>query len=346
MGNAPEQLRISVIIPNFNHAEFLPNALNALLNQSHKPREIIVIDDASTDNSLEVISRFTAKHSHIVLVKNDTNLGTIKAMNIGLKLARGDLIYFGASDDRVEPRLFENCLKMFDEFNEAALVCTEVKLTDFDGNFLGFRPPVWPGWRSGFFNSGQTANLLGKIDHWIITGASVFRRDLLKKSGGFDPELASMADSFVARKLALQHGFCFVREVGLNWRISSKGLSRSAAVSAETVSGQLKVGLGHILEQNSDVFPPGYARLFERRLKFSTARIVIGNSPIDFTFLNKIVAGGQIDNLIFNLSSIVPTALARPALLVWITLKYRPFSLTRIAATTLGRRVLGYHRKV
>ncbi|MBM3804581.1 MAG: glycosyltransferase family 2 protein [Acidimicrobiia bacterium] len=84
---------LSVIIPNYNHAAFLPRSLGAILAQSVQPLEIIVMDDASTDNSVEVIESFVRRHPHIRLHRNARNLGVVANGNRAVDLAQGDYMY-------------------------------------------------------------------------------------------------------------------------------------------------------------------------------------------------------------------------------------------------------------
>src|ERR1044071_8971404 len=101
------QLRLSVLMPNFNHGRFLPEALDAILGQSYQPFEVIVIDDASTDNSVEILERFAARHSCIRLVRNEQNMGVMHNVNHLLNLASGDYLLFAAADDVILPGFFE-----------------------------------------------------------------------------------------------------------------------------------------------------------------------------------------------------------------------------------------------
>src|SRR5947207_1074114 len=95
--------RISIVIPNFNHARFLPRCLEAEINQPVLPYEIIVVDDASTDNSLEVLRDYAQRHPIIRVHANERNLGTNSTANRGLQLAQGDFVGFHAADDEVKP---------------------------------------------------------------------------------------------------------------------------------------------------------------------------------------------------------------------------------------------------
>src|SRR5262245_48326629 len=94
---------VSVVIPNFNHSRYIRGQLDALVGQTLAPLEIIVIDDASTDDSVEVVKQFEQKHPIIRLLRNERNLGVVATMNRGFKEMRGELLYFSAADDLVEP---------------------------------------------------------------------------------------------------------------------------------------------------------------------------------------------------------------------------------------------------
>src|SRR5438128_5853882 len=88
---------LSVVIPNYNHSAFLPRALTALGEQSKQLLEAIIIDDGSTDNSVEIIERFATKYPAIKLHRNVKNQGSLVSVATGISLAKGDYLYFGAA---------------------------------------------------------------------------------------------------------------------------------------------------------------------------------------------------------------------------------------------------------
>ena len=91
---------VSVIIPNYNHAPFLKERIDSVLNQTYDNFEVIILDDKSTDNSKEVIANYRghSKISHIVY--NEENSGsTFKQWQKGFSLAKGDYIWIAESDD-------------------------------------------------------------------------------------------------------------------------------------------------------------------------------------------------------------------------------------------------------
>src|ERR1700739_2587645 len=83
MTGATPPISLSVILPNYNHAKLIPRALRAFLNQTPPAREIIVIDDGSTDDSVKVIEEFAQCHHSIRFVRHATNRGIIAAVQSG-----------------------------------------------------------------------------------------------------------------------------------------------------------------------------------------------------------------------------------------------------------------------
>lgn len=101
-----EQPIISVIIPVFNTAEYLPRCLDSVLNNTYRNLEVLCINDGSTDNSAAIVARYAKKDSRVVLIEQE-NAGVSAARNVGLDVATGDFIAFIDSDDWVHPQYFE-----------------------------------------------------------------------------------------------------------------------------------------------------------------------------------------------------------------------------------------------
>ena len=107
---------ISVIIPNYNHARFLDERIQSVLNQTYKNFEVIILDDKSTDNSVEVIEKFRHNPKIAHIIYNEKNSGsTFKQWSKGFSLAKGDYIWIAESDDSCDYTLLENLIKKLDD---------------------------------------------------------------------------------------------------------------------------------------------------------------------------------------------------------------------------------------
>jgi len=94
---------VSVIMPCFNAGRFVADSVNAVLAQSLDDLELIVVDDASTDNSVELLSELAGKDTRVKLILHERNLGASRSRNDGLQLANGPYIAFCDADDIWKP---------------------------------------------------------------------------------------------------------------------------------------------------------------------------------------------------------------------------------------------------
>src|SRR5690348_8465362 len=106
------EIVISAIIPNFNHAQYLPRSVASFLNQPVLPSEIILVDDCSTDNSLEVMAELAKKSPLIRIMRNEKNMGVNASMNRAMEQAKGNYVLFTAADDEIRPGVFEHATRM------------------------------------------------------------------------------------------------------------------------------------------------------------------------------------------------------------------------------------------
>ena len=108
--------RISVIMPVYNVADYLPQCIESVLNQDHQDLEVILIDDGSRDNSGAICDEYAAKDSRVKVI-HQKNGGAASAKNAGLRIATGEYLSFVDSDDYLEPNVYGymlNVLKCHD----------------------------------------------------------------------------------------------------------------------------------------------------------------------------------------------------------------------------------------
>jgi glycosyltransferase involved in cell wall biosynthesis len=129
-------LKISVIIPNYNHAPFLKQRIDSVINQTYQEFEIIILDDCSTDSSREVMEQYRqhAKVSHIVY--NEGNSGsTFKQWQKGIGLAKEDIIWIAESDDYAHPRFLERMISVLNDHPDVGFVYCNTHIIMHDGTF-------------------------------------------------------------------------------------------------------------------------------------------------------------------------------------------------------------------
>ncbi len=202
---------LSVVIPNYNHAQYLPINLRAILSQSRLPDEVIVVDDASTDNSLEVLAAFEREHPRLRVIRNEVNRGAEFALNRGTDEATSDYVFWSGADDYVKPGFVEKSMKLLARHPQAALCCT---VGDWVDETVGLNPHMGArmGAKPAFFTPDDLVRLETQSRLFISSNSVIFRRDLLLGSGGMRSALKWHSDWFLIHALAFRHGICFVPE--------------------------------------------------------------------------------------------------------------------------------------
>jgi glycosyltransferase involved in cell wall biosynthesis len=328
---------LSVVLPNYNHAAYLPRALDALLSQERQADEIIVVDDCSADGSRDIISHYAAKHPSIRLLANEKNIGVIPTLSRGLDEARGQFVYFGAADDFVQPGFFADAISMLQAHPQAGLFCGDARLVDGkSGRSLGARPPVRPRYTAGFVDASKTARLLRRNDNFVLTGAAVFRRDCVVAAGGLQEQLSTFADGYLVRKIALTRGFCYAPKVVLTWCIFPDSVSRKTSTESATAQQVLEKINARLA--SDPVFPTWYRDAFGRRWHFATARLALQDDPINRDLLMTMGAQNAADRATLNyIMNTFDRKNARALILGILWWRFRPLSLVDLGTTALAR---------
>jgi glycosyltransferase involved in cell wall biosynthesis len=331
---------LSVILPNYNHAKLIGRALRMMLAQERAADEIVVIDDASTDDSIEVIEQFAAAAPSIRLLRNSSNKGVVPTLQRGLEAASGQYVYFAAADDWVLPGFFELSLRRLGECPDVGLFCGEAVLVDArtDRPF-SLRPAVRPRMRAGCIEADRVAHLLRSTDNWILTGSSIFRRECVLWAGSFDARLGSFADGIMARKIALKFGFFFEPTAVATWAVSQDSFSRRTALELSHAKHVLDV-VPAMLSADPG-FPAWYADKFRDRWRFATCRLALVANPVDRALVLEMGARGASERAALDkLFSLPGRNLSRLAVLVRLWQRLRPTSLTALLRTMLSMRHL------
>ena len=129
---------VSVIIPNYNHARYLDERIQSVLNQTYQNFEVIILDDKSKDNSVEVINKYRDNpHVSHVIINEENSGSTFKQWHKGFELAKGELIWIAESDDKCKKEFLETLLRFFEQEPQCVLAYTRsILFRDSDGELL------------------------------------------------------------------------------------------------------------------------------------------------------------------------------------------------------------------
>lgn len=133
---------VSIIIPVYNVASYLDECLNSVINQTYNNLEIILIDDGSTDDSLEICNLFAKKDKRIKVLHQD-NAGVSSARNRGLNIITGKYVLFIDSDDKIESNMVEILERVIDRNDKIdAVFCGYKEFDDISGKIIKVVSPV------------------------------------------------------------------------------------------------------------------------------------------------------------------------------------------------------------
>lgn len=134
---------VSVIVPNYNHAGYLRERLSSITSQGIVDVEYILLDDCSTDESLQILHQFCASEPRARLYRNEQNSGsTFRQWKKGLALARGRYVWIAESDDSASPFFLEKLIDLLEAHPEAVLAYSQSMMIDVKGSHLGI-PSEW-----------------------------------------------------------------------------------------------------------------------------------------------------------------------------------------------------------
>ncbi|MFC3227163.1 glycosyltransferase family 2 protein [Marinibaculum pumilum] len=230
--------QLSVVIPNYNHGRFLETAVAAHLGQRRPPLEVIVVDDASTDDSVAVVTALQAQEPRIRLLRQDRNRRVNAAMNRGLAEARGDYVCFSAADDLVGPDFAAENLALLDACPQAAFAFSDpAELLGESGIVREF--PLYLSTAPAYLEAERMIAIMRRAFFTISSNTAVYRRDRLQEIGGFAEDLEWYADWWVNYVLAYRHGAGYVPRRLAWFRVSpqsysAKGVRDAAAQRAVT----------------------------------------------------------------------------------------------------------------
>lgn len=182
---------ITVIIPNYNHSNFIKQRIDSVLNQTFQDFDLIILDDCSSDNSKEIIEMYR-KHKKVsnIIYNNSNSNSVFKQLAKGIELAKGEYIWIAESDDFADSRFLEIMIRHFKSNPSAGVSYTDSNLLDENFNLT---KSFYKKYRSNIFNTNRWDYFYinsgyNEVNTYLIydctinnMSAFLFRRDLVSK---------------------------------------------------------------------------------------------------------------------------------------------------------------------
>lgn len=209
---------VSVVITTYNYAEYLPTAVESVLNQTYKNLEIIIVNDGSTDNTDGVILPYL-KDKRIKYIKQE-NTGQASAKNCGIKNTSGDYIAFLDADDYWRSDKLEKQLNVFTNDNAVGVVYSGLKFINPNNEIDNFI--ILPQMYSGHILQELF------IDNFIGFSTAVVKKKCFNKVGLFDEGLAMAIDWDLWLRIACYYKFACINEPLLFYRYGHANMSQNS----------------------------------------------------------------------------------------------------------------------
>ena len=216
---------VSIIIPSYNHRSYVAQAITSVLDQTWPEVDLIVIDDASSDGSAQVINTILAERGGFRFIQRRQNKGLISSLNEGLAMAKGDYFCELASDDFLPPDSISDRVRFLAAHEDHVALFADAFLVN--GETKTDRWILDEKRRSMFEQPDPLPLILQGVLPIFATG--MFRTDILRKIGGFDPRYRCYEDLEMPVLLCLAGKVCFLDKPVLCRREHGANVSSTTA---------------------------------------------------------------------------------------------------------------------
>lgn len=213
-------MKISVIIASYNYAQYIEEAINSVINQSYQDWEMIIVDDGSSDNSVEIIKYYCEKDSRIRLFQHDNvqNKGLKETLLLGLKHASGEWVAFLESDDVFSPDNLSEKVEIMNKYPDVKLIFNKVKFL-FEEKRK--QQKIYENIQKSLSKMNFPRNLFYDfyINNMILTFSSVMVEANVLKNADFNVPIDATLDRWLWIHLAYNNDFYYIDKELTFWRL-------------------------------------------------------------------------------------------------------------------------------
>lgn len=255
-------IKISIITPNYNHGLFLEEAIQSVMGQTNPPSEYIIIDDASTDGSREIIDKYASLYSFIRPIYHRKNEGILSTLNQGLKEAKGDYILFLSADDFLGKNILETYKHFLKKYPSVGFCCAlTYKLLEDQSQPELYNPQA--NFPSGYLSPTHAKKLIYKHAAWFCGNTVLLNRKSALENGGFNPDLLSYTDGFLYMTLALKYGLVYIDKPLATYRRQETSFSTDTYRNLTKLKNIRKKALK--LMKNENIYDASFTKRWENR---------------------------------------------------------------------------------
>ena len=238
---------VTVICTCYNHAPYVEKSLNSVINQDYKNIELIIVDNASQDNSVAVIENWLQKYPSILFIKNAINIGNNKSFNQAIALSKGSYLIDLAADDVLTKEGITHQIDTFLKNPNAGLVFGNATIIDENDSLLHYHFPVDINLKiidTSIFNTNYESILKGGNCMCSVSG--MYKRTVFEELKGYDENLA-YEDLDLWIRFSRDFEFEYISEILAKKRIISDSLSSHFLIENNSRAKKLNTSTLQIL---------------------------------------------------------------------------------------------------
>jgi len=246
-------MRITIVLTSYNYGHYIPEAIESVLVQSFSDFELIIVDDASTDDSCDIIHDYAKQDKRIQVIEHKKNVGINETVYDGFNAAKGLYFHALSADDRFLPCFLEKSLKLLEQNPQIGLCCSDYgyfyenestkvltnNLIDSANHPLVFSPL-------------NIVSVFRRSNFWIPGHTTIVKRKLMTDYGFYNSRLFSLVDWFLLHKIALFEGAGYIPETLATMRLHANSYSSSCHTN-KTIKKDMYFNLLKILESPENI---------------------------------------------------------------------------------------------
>lgn len=247
--------KISVVIPLYNKQNHIKDCINSVLAQSFKAAEIVIVDDGSTDNSMDVVKTENFDSDVNIRVISQVNKGVSAARNNGVVNAKHDYIAFLDADDIWLPLFLEEMINLIQRYPAVGFYTSKYQCVATDEQYYDAKIDMALVEANGFNPNGMLINNFFEIashgDLPFMVSSSVISRSLFEQVGGFPVGEAIGEDQDLFAKVALQGAIAYSPNINLLYSIDADNKATHYNVPSQECAFSKRLNKTKVLEKNS-----------------------------------------------------------------------------------------------